>query len=215
MRKAVRVFGELFITLGLIILLFATYEIYGKYFEIKAAQNKLESSLDKQWDQLAENPNATPPENFDIGDGIAKMYVPTLDLNWVVVEGEDPKDIKHAPGHFRNSALPGQKGNFAVAGHRTPAIFWDLDQIDNGDYIGLETFNKWYIYRVYQTLVITPDETEVVKPDPDNPDSTEPSRSLLTLVTCEPKTDNSHRLVVHAELVREQDKPSGKPKELK
>lgn len=217
-RKAARIFGEVFITIGLVVLLFAGYAIFGKYFETKAEQRKLDKSLENQWEK--ERKAATPsvpatPERLDIGDALAKLYIPVMGKEWVVVEGEDPKDIMHAPGHFRKSALPGEAGNFAAAGHRTPAIFWDLDRVSNGDVIGVETRDNWYVYRVYQTVVIDPSEIGVVAPDPSNPDSTNPTRKLLTLVTCNPKTSNAQRLIVHAELERTQPWDKGQPKELK
>lgn len=199
-------------------LLFAAYEVYGKYFETKAAQAQLDSALEDEWERgrrdLQASPSATPQppkeEELEIGDGVAKLYIPRVDNKWVVVEGENPIDIKHAPGRFREGAMPGQSGNFAIAGHRSPAIFWDLDLVREGDYIGVETLDKWYLYQVYETMVVTPDRYEVVEPDPNSPD-----RKLLTLITCAPKGDNTHRIVVHAEMVREQAFTEGKPGELK
>ncbi|NUS74533.1 MAG: class E sortase [Corynebacteriales bacterium] len=200
------------------VLLFATYEVYGKYFETKAAQAKLDTALDDKWErgrqQLQDNTSATPQplkeEELEIGDGVAKLYIPRVDNKWVVVEGENPIDIKHAPGRFREGAMPGESGNFAIAGHRSPAIFWDLDLVQEGDYVGVETLDKWYLYQVYETTVVTPDQYDVVEPDPNDP-----SRKLLTLITCTPKGNNTHRIVVHAELVREQPYTDGKPSELK
>ena len=37
----------------------------------------------------------------------------------VIVEGTGTEDLKRGPGHYPGTAMPGQVGNFVVAGHRT------------------------------------------------------------------------------------------------
>jgi Sortase domain len=54
------------------------------------------------------------------GTAIGRLYLPRLHLHWVVVEGVALADIRYAPGHYPGTALPGDPGNFAVAGHRLP-----------------------------------------------------------------------------------------------
>jgi sortase A len=53
----------------------------------------------------------------------------------------------------------------------------------------------------------------VVAPVPDQPGVT-PTEAMLTITTCDPKWDNYHRLIVHAELVRSQPRADGRPAEL-
>jgi sortase A len=93
--------------------------------------------------------------------------------------------------------MPGQRGNFAVAGHRSPAIFWDLDRIRPDDRIIVETRTNWYVYVVEKTRIVKPSAVEVVGPVP--PGFTGLG-FLLTLTTCNPKWDNYQRLIVHARL---------------
>ncbi len=131
----------------------------------------------------------------------------------MVVEGVAPGDIRYAPGHYRDSAMPGQLGNFAVAGHRSPAIFWDLDKMRPGDPIVVETKQEYHIYRVTVKSVVTPTAIEVVAPVPGRPGE-KPTKAMLTLTTCNPKWDNYERLIVHAELVRSQPRAAGPPAEL-
>jgi sortase A len=212
-RSAVRGFGEILITLGLVVLLFAAYEVYGKAFQANAEQGRLGDALEEQW-SVPITGGAKPVADKPIpGEGVARLYIPRLDKRWVVVEGVTPKDIKLAPGRYPKSQLPGQLGNFAIAGHRMPSIFWDLDKVVTGDTIVAETRTGWYVYTVGKVRIIRPTQTSVVAANPDEPGTT-PTRKLLTITTCNPKWDNYERLVVQAELVREQPKSAGRPAEL-
>lgn len=216
-RTAVRGLGEILITLGLVVLLFAAYEVYGKALQVNAEQGRLGDALDQQWEQ----PAAPAPgggtravaEKPIPGRGIARLYIPRLGKQWVVVEGVSLKDIKLAPGHYPESQLPGQVGNFAVAGHRMPSVFWDLDKMRDGDAIIAETRTDWYIYRVGKVHIIKPSQVSVKAANPDAPGAP-PTRKLLTITTCNPKWDNYQRLVVQAELTRQQAKAQGRPAEL-
>ena len=82
-----------------------------------------------------------------------------------VVEGTDPKDIKYAVGHFKDTDMPGTTGNFAIAGHRSYTYneyFNRLDELENGDTIKVKTIDgKMYTYKVFEKLVVEPEETSV------------------------------------------------------
>ncbi len=201
-RTVVRATGEVLLTLGLVILLFAGYEVWGKAAIINDHQNQLNSQLAQDWD--GDNPTVGPsassgPITPPPGGSIARMYLPSLHEKWVVVQGVDLADIRFAPGHYPDTALPGQIGNFSVAGHRTPAIFWDLDKIHAGDQVIVETKDHWYIYNVYEQDIVSPHAVEVVAPVPGKPGA-KPTEADLTLTTCNPKWDNYQRLIIHAKL---------------
>ncbi|WP_285557920.1 class E sortase [Actinoplanes regularis] len=220
-RSGVRGAGELLITFGLIVLLFAGYEVFGNSAAVQNKQDSLDDQLAQSWADPAVSPSATtvkgpaaPGENL-----VGRLYIPKLDKEWVVVNGVRKQDIEFAPGHYPETALPGQVGNFSVAGHRIKKIFWRIDELKPGDVIGVETRDNWYIYHVYGQQVVRPNQVEVVAAVPNEPDAT-PTKKLLTLTTCNPKFNNYQRLIVHAELVktvpRDQTKPdAGKPAEMK
>lgn len=224
-RTATHVLGELLITGGLVLLLFAAYEVWGKAVIIENHQRTLEQQLLEDWgDPTApptsgpaptstptptETPLAAPP-----GWAIGRLYLPRLGKHWVVVQGVGLDDIRYAPGHYPDSAMPGKTGNFSVAGHRSPAIFWNLDKMRTGDAVVVETRTRFFVYQVIQTRIVAPTAVEVVAPVPDHPWQ-KPTRALLTLTTCNPKWDNYQRLIVHAQLVRSQARSAGPPAELK
>jgi sortase A len=221
-RTVARGSGEVLITFGLIVLLFAAYELWGKSAIVNAHQNDLQRQLDQAW---ATAPTVSPTESAGPvpapanlpkpGNGkvIAALFIPRMGKHWVVVQGVTPADIRYAPGHYPNTALPGQIGNFSVAGHRTPAIFWDLDQLRTGDPVVVETADSWYIYEVVGSEVVTPNAVQVIAPVPNRP-GVPPTTAMLTMTTCNPKLRNYQRLIVHAELARTDTHSAGRPPEL-
>jgi LPXTG-site transpeptidase (sortase) family protein len=215
-RTGIRATGEVLITFGLVVLLFAGYEVWGKSTIVNAHQDDLTQELAQQWDDpdptVGPTPTATPsPDKPVRGKPIAGLYIPKLDKHWVVVEGVTQKDIRYAPGHYPQSALPGQVGNFSVAGHRNRATFWRLDELDDGDPIVVESKTTWYVYQVSQTRIVKPSQVEVVAAVPGKP-GVKAKTAMLTLTTCNPKFDNYQRLIVHAKLVRTEPKTAGAPK---
>ncbi|MGI8681140.1 MAG: class E sortase, partial [Mycobacteriales bacterium] len=121
----------------------------------------------------------------------------------VIVEGVARGDLRRGPGHYPGSAMPGQVGNFAVAGHRTTygAPFGRLDELRPGDAIVLETRASWLTYRVTGTRVVAPNEVAVTAPVPDAP-GRQPTQASLTLTTCNPRYSARQRLVVFGLLAK-------------
>ncbi len=201
-RLVARSTGEVLITFGIVVLLLAAYEVWGKGAMIHSHQNDLNNQLAQDWGNPAVGPSSSaaapgaPPPGWAIG----RLYIPKLNLHWVVVEGVDLKDLRYAPGHYPGTAMPGQLGNFSVAGHREPGMFWDLDRIQAGNDLIVETRTNWYVYQVFQTHVVTPHSVEVVAAVPNQPGAP-PTQRDMTLTTCNPKWDNYQRLAVHATLV--------------
>jgi len=198
-RSAARVAGELLVTLGVVVLLFAGYEVYGKTAMIHDHQHV----LDQAWGALA--PSAVVPSAAPLappsGNAVGRLYLPKLHLHWVVVEGVTQRDIRYGPGHYPGTALPGQPGNFAIAGHRVIGIFWDLDRIQPGDVAVVETRTDWFVYLVTENHIVTPHSMEVIAPEPNRP-GVAPDGAYLTMTTCNPKWDNYQRMAVHARLVK-------------
>jgi sortase A len=216
LRAVSRGAGELLITFGLIVLLFAVYEVWGKTAIVDAHQNDLNQQLAQQWaGQPTVAPSTSPsaaPKPAE-GKAIAVLFIPRMKKHWTVVQGVAPADIRYAPGHYPDSAMPGEIGNFAVAGHRISAIFWDLDRLKTGDPVVVQTADTWYIYRVSGTEVVKPTAVQVVAPVPNQP-GVRPTVAMLTMTTCNPKYNNYQRLVVHGQLDRTQPRTAGDPAEL-
>jgi sortase A len=211
-RTAARGLGEILITLGLVVLLFAAYEVWGKAAIVNAEQNNLDRELAQTFAEPGQSAvgQAAPPLP---GDALARLYIPKLNKNWVVVQGVTQADIRYAPGHYPNTALPGEIGNFSVAGHRNRAIFWDLDQLKPGDPIVVETAQTFFVYTVSQSHVVLPNAVQVVAPVPGRP-GVKATEAMLTLTTCNPKFNNYQRLIIHAKLARTVQRSEGRPAEI-
>ncbi|GAB3446188.1 class E sortase [Streptomonospora sediminis] len=221
-RGIVRGFGELLFTAGILMLFFAAYEVYGKQFQTDQQQQQLSQGLEDSWAQQSEQQDRGPDSGAMPGAANSRLYIPELDLKWVVVNGVSQEDIRYSPGHYGDddvsggdAAAAGEQGNYSVAGHRTPGIFWDLNLVENGDEIVVEDAENFYTYKVIDERTVTPDHVEVVDPDPFNAENNDdPQRSLLTLTTCAPKLNNTHRLIVHAELTDTRPKDEGMPENI-
>lgn len=128
------------------------------------------------------------------GSLLGLIAVPRIGLYSVVREGDDDKALELAAGHIPGTALPGQAGNVAIAGHRD-TFFRGLRNVRKDDEITFKTPDETYRYRVESTQVVAPDDTAVLKA------GGEPS---LTLVTCYPFNyvgSAPDRFIVHARQV--------------
>jgi sortase A len=209
-RRSVGVIGELLLTAGVVVLLFAAYVTWGTGAVTAAAQDRLRDDLAEDWSVPVEEaePRAKPrpiPEP-ELGEGFAVMTIPGLGEGWqyVVVEGVYLENLREGPGHYPTTALPGQRGNFAVAGHRTTygAPFHQIDTLEPGDRIIVDTRNARHIYRVTEPpLIIAPSDTWVVNQSRTDPVQRARQR-LITLTSCHPKWSAAQRIVAGGKLVR-------------
>ncbi|WP_231644807.1 class E sortase [Sciscionella sediminilitoris] len=145
--RILRVLGELLVTLGVIVLLFVFYEVYVTDWFSAQKQRQVTERLEQQWQN--NRGNGLGPLD---GQAFARLYIPALgpDYHFSVVQGTNAKDLEAGPGHYRDTAMPGQRGNFAIAGHRVGrgAPFNDLDLVQSCDAIVVETADHWYVYRM-------------------------------------------------------------------
>lgn len=210
--KVVRVGGEVLLTLGMVVMLFVAYQIWGTDAEINSAQGKQSD----EWEDAVgkgEDPTLDPVP----GGAIARLYMPQIRTDpWVIVEGTELDDIEKAPGHYSDSAMPGEKGNFAVAGHNVSAIFRHIDELDEGDKVVIETAKKFFVYEITGNKIVKPTDLDVVAPVPNEPGvkPTDEDR-WFTMTTCYPWWDNYERYIVWAQLTATHDRGDSLPPEAK
>lgn len=153
-----QVIGELFLTVGVILLLFAFYESYWTNLASGRMQQEAEHQLEMKWDGNWVNPRerAKPA----LGDAFARMYIPAFgsDYQFAIIEGVDEQSLLVGPGRYPDTQLPGEPGNFAVAGHRVGkgAPFNDLGALKACDAIVVETRSEWVTYRVMPMALDSP-----------------------------------------------------------
>ena len=222
LRRVVDIFGRVLIGLGVLLLLFTAYQIWGTSFQESRTQSGLRTQLQQETnndairralaqesalDKLPTGPPVTAPRTEDPAEGnpIGDIRIPVIGINQVVVEGTNTPDLRKGPGHYIGTPLPGQAGNSAIAGHRTTYghPFYNLDSVKVGDPIVLTTLQGIFVYDATKSTVVSPSDTTVV----DNVLGDE-----LTLTTCNPRFSASTRLVVQAKLAHSQLFPnSGLP----
>jgi sortase A len=214
----VRLGGVVF-SFGVLVLLFVAYQLWGTGISTRLHQEQLrrefnhELAISRQRQRRASatttsEPSATTtttsptrgvaaPVPGDVpadGQPVGTIDIPTIGANYVVVEGTTTADLELGPGHYAGTALPGQPGNAAIAGHRTTYLhpFYNLNELTQGDAIYITTTQGRFEYQVTDLLIVSPSDTAVLNP------TTTPT---LTLTTCNPRFSAAQRLVVQATLV--------------
>ncbi|MBI5870562.1 MAG: class E sortase [Actinobacteria bacterium] len=135
---------------------------------------------------------------------IARLEIPRIGVNAVVVEGTTDGSLRKGVGHMEDTPLPGMGDNFSVAGDRVlyGAPFLNLDDLSEGDEIRVKTTYGIFTYNVVSTKITVPEDTEILK---------YPGYEAITLITCDPPWDTSHRLIVQGKLVSAEllEQPAG------
>ncbi|WP_425508830.1 class E sortase [Streptomyces malaysiensis] len=214
---ASRVVGELFITLGVVMLLFVTYQLWWTNIRAHQQANGAANNLQKKWDESGDNRD---PGTFSPGQGFAILYIPKLDVKAPIAEGIDKHKVldRGMVGHYGKSplktAMPwDKKGNFALAGHRNThgEPFRYINRLKPGDEIVIETQSRYYTYAMSSILPQTPpSNTGVIKPVPPGSGFTGPGR-YITLTTCTPEFTSTYRMIVWGKMVDERPRSKGKP----
>jgi sortase A len=219
-RRAIAGIGRALVTVGILLLLFVVYQLWGTGIFTARAQDRLENDFKKQIQQAATDtagshrtgkPGTTTPTTVLFSHRLAPLEtppdgsvegainIPAIGSNFWYVEGTSRDDLKKGPGHYPGTPLPGTRGNAGIAGHRTTYLhpFGDLDKLKPGDDIIITTLaGTVFDYKVaLPPFNVYPTETWVVANTPD---------AQLTLTACTPKGSAAQRIVVKAKLAAKQ-----------
>ena len=149
-------------------------------------------------------------------ESFAVMYIPRLgEFERTVGEGTSRAvldSLEQGLAHYSASAMPGELGNFAVAGHRNGqgGPFTHLDEMRIGDRIYVKTAQAWYVYEFRNHEYVAPTGVGVVAPVPQQPQTPADER-YLTLTTCNPEWSAAGRLIAYATMVGWQPIDTGMP----
>ena len=150
------------------------------------------------------------------GGALGQIRIPSITLRggepmqWTFIEGTSLRDLKNGAGHMIGTALPGQFGNAVISGHRTTygAPFHNLDNLEMGDVIEVDTAIGTHVYAVREVKVVQPTALWVTGTsderlaDISGEAFADPRQGAwLTLTTCNPKFSAAERLIVFAELI--------------
>jgi sortase A len=133
--------------------------------------------------------------HLEEGRAIGRIEIDRIDLNMVVVQGTETGTLQKGPGHYAKTAIPGQPGTVAIAGHRTTylAPFRDIDDIRDGDEIRVEMPYAAFTYTVEKHETVDPGDVGVIKPV---------GYERLVLTACHPPYSAAERYVISAKLSR-------------
>lgn len=218
-RKLFRRLGWVLISGALLVFAFLAYQLFVTDLLNDRAQAQAMESLD---DELADRRVALPepevvtvavedevPETTtttvrraellkeeagEIGSTLGRISIPAIEIDEVMFEGVDAETLKKGPGHMPWTPVPGQPGNAVVSGHRTTygRPFYDLDQLEEGDTIEVETAVGTHVFEIRHKIVVEPTDVWVTEHRPG---------AWLTLTTCHPRFSAAERLIIQAELV--------------
>lgn len=189
-----RTFGKICFVIAAFIAGYLAWMLWGTSLVTAQAQRELVVEFDLK----LEHPTPPPTDAVHIkGSAIARIVIPRIDLDMIVVDGTRTEDLIRGPGLFEHSRFPWQpSGRVAIAGHRTTyeAPFWDLNRMRAGDTITLETEHGTFDYQVTEQRIVQPTDVQIAAPDAS-------IRPTLILTTCEPRFSAEKRLVVLADRV--------------
>nr|WP_312213238.1 class D sortase [Clostridioides sp.] len=171
-----RILGIIIIAVGL--------SLIGLSFYARWDTNNENSKAIDNFERIIENKNKSiinthvVDKSTNLEDGIGILNIPKIDLKVIIKEGTDMKTLRHSVGHFKDTPMPWENGNSAIAGHRqyTYGEFFNrVDEIEIGDLIEIQTLHGKINYKVIKKEVIEATQMEVL----DNTDE-----DCLTIITC-------------------------------
>jgi len=210
-----QVLGEVLLTAGVILMLFVGDKTLFQ-----------DSLVGNQQSEFAKN--FTESDGFVPLDEVTKeadifgrMYVPRFGESWtrLIAEGTrwHPVLNEIGIGHYSNTVMPGEVGNFAIAAHRGGfgGAFRDIDKLTIGDRVYIETKETWFIYKFLETEVVLPTDVGVIDSVPEKLDGATYGSRYLTMTSCTPIFINTERIISWFELERTLSTAAGMPRDLK
>lgn len=185
-----KIISNILLILGILIIITAiSLKLYSKNKENQLI-NDFNNTPVVQEDN--ENKKDNNESNKEI-KGMALIEIPSINLKSIIVNGTSLDILRYYLGHFKDTAKPGEYGNFAIAGHSSliyNEILNNLYKVNVGDKIIIKTKEQEFVYKITEKFVVKPTEIEVLKQDR--------SKKEMTIVTCTNK--GKERLIVKAEL---------------
>ena len=211
-----RTLGKFLVSVGVGVLLFVAWTLWGTGLSTDRAQAALESEFGALPPIDSRELSREGVQSFKVddsfkpapGEGVFRIVIPKIEVRDMVVQGVETEDLRKGPGHYpecrrgfnkplcteQEEVWPGEVGRVIISGHRTTygAPFYDIDLLERGDEINLET--RWgnFTYEVTGSEIVPPNAMDIANPISDKPE--------LVLTTCNPRFSAAERLIVSAEL---------------
>lgn len=196
-EKLRRIIGIAFIIIGVTIMLVIGYQKYETSQKQKELKNILEEIITEPENVEGKKLTKSEIEFLEGFTPIALIEIPSIKLEQGIVEGITDDILNYYLGHFEDSAMPGEKGNFSVAGHRVSnysEAFVNLYKAEVDDEIIVKANNKKHIYKITEMIIVDPSRVDVLN---------DTEEATITLVTC--TVGAKERLIVKGTLVNTED----------
>lgn len=196
-EKLRRSIGVIFILVGIIIMLVIGYQKYDTAKKQKELKNILQEIMVEPENGEGKKLSKSEIEFLEGFTPIALMEIPSIKLEQGIVKGITDNILNYYLGHFEYSAMPGENGNFSVAGHRVSSYseaFVNLYKAKVDDEIIVTANNKKYIYKITEMIIVDPSRIDVLE---------DTEEATITLVTC--TVGAKERLIVKGILVSTED----------
>ena len=226
LRLIARGFGQLLMTLGVLLLLLCVYDLWWTNVESARTIATVRSQILADWARPIPGPDhantsdpGSEPQGFaqpDYGSGFALLYIPRMrDKVWglPILEGTSKAILAQGAGHYRTTAMVGAIGNFAIAAHRSThnEPFAHIDDLRVGDKVFVQTRDTWYVYTLREDNPnLSPLDVWVIDPVPGQVGAV-PKKRLLTMTTCTPRYGSTGRWAWWGELVATRSASQGPP----
>jgi sortase A len=225
------VLGELLVTGGVVVLLFLGWQLWFNNVVSTNAQTSVAEELSSEWATVSPTASPEPTASRDPGTpavtatpaasaAFANLIVPRLgaDFKRPIAEGVGTAVLDNTRlgmGHYPQTQLPGELGNFALASHRSAygGAFHNIHELVVGDSIWVETADGWYKY-IYRSMeYVRASGVGVILPVPQNPGAA-PTESIITLTTCNPFYSSSERIIAYGVFDSWYPRADGPPAEI-
>lgn len=240
-RAAIGVVGELCLTAGALVLLFVVWQLGYVAVVDGNKQAGVVSALEQDFggpgrgvlqpSPTGASPSAASPagalpagaapldaSELKNGAVFGIVRIPRLGgATWAkpVFEGVGLDVLAKGLGHYPATQLPGEVGNVAIAGHRAghgnPLI--DIDAIQAGDVMVIETREAYFVYRAVRHEIVNPTRVDVLDPVPEQP-GVRPTERWFTLTSCDPRYGSTNRYIVFAVFEQKIPHDQGLPADL-
>jgi sortase A len=208
------VLGEILITAGVLVLLFLGWQVWWNSLVLGGQQTSAATSQSQKWLDDAKKVPPPAPAAAPVDPPVTKapadyqafavIYIPRLGADWkrTIRQTVDTQKVLNSYdagiGHYKNTQMPGEVGNFAVAGHDSGwgNTFIDLSKLHIGDRIYVQTPDGWYTYTFRNFEYVQPTAVGVLLPVPRQPDA-QPVDRLMTMTTCNPPFHAGERLIAY------------------
>lgn len=208
--SVIGVLGELLITAGVLVLMFVGWQLWLNDIIVGGQQSATANEVSQGWSRGEGTGVAKPTDPGEpavmAAPGNAQTFAVMIVPRWgdayerPIAEGIGVGDVlnKIGLGHYPGTQMPGEVGNFAVAAHRMAngGGFKDVNQLQVGDNIYVETQDGWYGYVFRSLQYVKPSGVGVIAPVPEQPDAA-PVDRFITLTTCNPFFSTAERIIAY------------------